>query len=165
MKRKQISPLILPHNSLPPCSFHRLVPSFSLRVSARPRFRGTTHSISLQSSGTVAACSAQGPRQGAPHGGPVNDNPAKFSSPLGLIHQSNQVQHNYRRSFKSAHLLVENISKFFFCPFYSHFNSYNYNKLFYINHSLHIFSFAQICDTILNIFMHLQMNFGCLVFF
>lgn len=94
MKGKQISPLILPHNPLPPCSFHQLVPSFSLRVSARPRFRGTTHSVSLQSSGTVMACSAQGPRQGAPHGGPVNDNPAKSSSPLGLIHQSNQVQHH-----------------------------------------------------------------------
>lgn len=94
IKGKQISPLILPHNSLPPCSFHRLVPSFSLHVSACPRFRGTTHSISLQSSGTVTACSAQGLRQGAPHGGLVNDNPAKSSSPLGLIHQSNQVHHN-----------------------------------------------------------------------
>lgn len=100
MKGKQISPLILPHNSLPPCSFHRLVPSFSLRVSARPRFRGTTHSISFQSSRIVTACSAQGPRQGAPH------NPAKSSSPLGLIHQSNQVQHHCRHSFKSAHLFV-----------------------------------------------------------
>lgn len=36
MKGKQILLLILPHNSLPPCSFHRPVPSFSLRVPARP---------------------------------------------------------------------------------------------------------------------------------
>lgn len=60
---------ILHHNlfpSLPPSSFLHLTPSFSLRVSACQRIRGTTHSFSPQSSGTMTVCPAQGPQQGAP---------------------------------------------------------------------------------------------------
>ncbi|CAG13272.1 unnamed protein product, partial [Tetraodon nigroviridis] len=40
------------------------------------------------SSGTVATCSAQGPRQGASHKGPVNDNPAQSLEPdIRLVRQ------------------------------------------------------------------------------